>query len=137
MPLAGIERAKTMNVGAASHYSGFPTSIQRLRSSTLSLGQGPSHGMDPALTASKMGLEWTETSSNDHRSKATRIASRSDSRNSGLMSAVKVGAESLMSLPLAFDDRSARLCSSLCRRGMLVGGPDRPHTGEGAPGLPA
>src|SRR6266404_6161880 len=90
-----------MNVGAASYYSGLPTSIQRLRSSTLSLGQGPSHGMDPALRASKMGPEWTDTSSNDHRSKTTRIESRSDSRNSGLMSAVKVGAESLMSLPFS------------------------------------
>src|SRR5260221_10331822 len=30
---------------------------------------------------------------------------------------------------LAFDDRSARLCSRLCRRGLLVGRPDRRRTG--------
>src|ERR1700746_2613166 len=99
------------------NYSGSPASIQRLRSSTFSLGHGPSHGMDPALIRSKIGPELTDTSSNDHRSKATRIASRSDSRNSGLIWAGKVGAESLMSLPFAFEDRSERLLELASTKG--------------------
>src|SRR4051812_43281136 len=32
-------------------HTGVPSSIQRLNRSTLSLGHGPSHGIDPALTA--------------------------------------------------------------------------------------
>jgi len=47
------QASKDDGVRMVPNYSGFPASIQCLRSSTLSPGQGPSHGMDPALIRSK------------------------------------------------------------------------------------
>ena len=47
-------------------------------------GQGPSHGVAPVRTFSKIAVALADTSSYDHRSNAKRIDSRSFSLNSGL-----------------------------------------------------
>src|SRR3954451_4068676 len=51
-----------------------------------------SHGIEPARTAPRMASAFALTSSNEQRSNAAIIASRSDSRNSGLISLSNVGA---------------------------------------------
>src|SRR6478736_3706033 len=71
-------------------YAGLPASIHARRRSTCSFGHPPSHGMLPSATVPRIASAWLLTSSYDHRSKAHSIASRSPSRNIGLMSASKL-----------------------------------------------
>src|SRR5581483_3226321 len=72
-------------------HGAIPVSIQRRKSSTVSSGHMSSHGIEPSSTRSQIASACALTSACERRSKRYSIASTSPSRNSGRMSAAKLG----------------------------------------------
>jgi hypothetical protein len=101
---------------ASSVYAGLPASIQPRKTATRSAGQAPSHGIVPASNRARIASACVETSSSDQRSKAKRIALRSPSRNSGLMSSSKcIGSSSVATAVALVWKRLVAPQSAKCR----------------------